>query len=75
MSMFPGRPRRPMPPYPQARARQAIHGRNPSPKSNVMAMFRNPEGKLDFSKITETAQQMNDIYGQIKPLIATFKRK
>lgn len=69
MLMFPGGPRRPIPPYPPARFRQ------PQGKSNLFSMFRNPEGKLDFDKVKETAQQMNQLYSQVSPLITKFIKK
>lgn len=71
--MFPDRPRGPMPPYPPARFRQQQI--RPSNKSNLQSMFRNPEGKLDFDKITKTAQQMNQLYSQVSPLITRFIKK
>ena len=72
--MFPGGPRRPMPPYLPTGFRQP-QGRPVSSKSNLFAMFRNPEGKWDFDKVKETAQQMNQLYSQVSPLITRFIKK
>ncbi|WP_161493877.1 YppG family protein [Virgibacillus necropolis] len=73
--MFPNRPRRPMPQYHPARVRQPFPRRQVAPKPNLLSSFRDPSGKLDFNKITETAQQMKSIYSQVGPIITTFMKK
>lgn len=73
--MFPERPRRPMPLFPTARFRQPMPVRPSSSKSNLLSMFRDPEGKWDIDKVSQTAQQINQLYGQVSPLITKFIKK
>lgn len=74
--MFPGRPRRPMPPYPPARFRHPMPGlgRRP-PKQNLLSEFRGPDGKLDIDKIQVTAKQVGEIYSQVSPMISPMITK
>lgn len=72
--MNPFGPRRPMSPYQAPRFRQSPRRPGPS-KSNLFSVFRNPEGKMDFEKVKETAQQVNQLYSQVSPLIAKFIKK
>ncbi|MEC5424569.1 YppG family protein [Virgibacillus sp. C22-A2] len=69
--MFPERPRRPMPPY-QPVPRRPFMGPQPQPQSRpgLLSQFQTPEGRLDFEKISATAQQMHGIYNQVSPLIS-----
>ncbi|MDA3129786.1 YppG family protein [Aliibacillus thermotolerans] len=85
----PPRPPRPMymhPPRPpinneHGRGRPTMpgpfHGQLPSAKtkSHWMTMFQTPDGNIDLAKIANVAQQMNQIYGEISPLISKFLKK
>ncbi|SFP34207.1 YppG family protein [Salibacterium halotolerans] len=69
--MYPGRPGPPMPPNRPV----PPQGHQMNPRPNLLSQFQTPDGKLDFEKIAVTAQQMNRIYSQAKPIIAEFIKK
>ncbi|ALX47277.1 YppG family protein [Lentibacillus amyloliquefaciens] len=73
----PGRPQPPMPPRPHMRSpRQPVHISNqPSQGQKLINQFRDPEGNLDIDKITATAQQIGELYGQVSPLITKFMKR
>src|SRR5699024_27051 len=73
--MFPGRPRRPFPPHRPMPPRRLPYGGSQSPTSNFMSMFKTSEGKMDFEKITTTAQQINKLYQEFSPMISQFLKK
>ncbi|HLR80115.1 MAG TPA: YppG family protein [Bacillota bacterium] len=73
--MFPGRPRRPFPPHRPMPPRRLPYGGSQSPTSNLMSMFKTSEGKMDFEKITTTAQQINKLYQEFSPMISQFLKK
>lgn len=70
--MFPERPRRPM--FPD-RGQRAVHGRQPSQKSNILSMFQSDDGNLDIEKVIATYTQLNKIYGQVSPMISPMITK
>ncbi|MFZ3579868.1 YppG family protein [Virgibacillus sp. DJP39] len=74
--MYPGQPRRPIPPYPyNRRGRQPLPRRQVPAKPSLLSMFHNQEGKIDFNKISTVAQQVSSMYSQIRPIISTFTKK
>ncbi|GGB57150.1 hypothetical protein F3157_13760 [Virgibacillus dakarensis] len=74
--MFPGRPRRPVPPPspfgfgPGPMQRQQMQNR-----PGLLSMFQTPDGNFDFEKISSTAKQVNDIYRQVSPMISPMVSK
>lgn len=44
-------------------------------KDNLLSMFKTSEGNYDLEKITETMQQISEIYRQISPMITKFKNR
>ncbi|GAA0438522.1 hypothetical protein GCM10008983_14300 [Lentibacillus halophilus] len=75
--MFPERPRRPMPP-PQPfmnRPGPPMEQRPAPMKQQLINQFRDSEGNIDIDKITNTAQQVGKLYGQVSPLFTKFMKK
>lgn len=72
--MFPGTPRRLMPPNSPVRSNRPIQGQG-SPKPGVMSHFRDPEGNLDMDKISQTARQVSEIYSQVSPMVTKVHQK
>ncbi|SFA85276.1 YppG-like protein [Lentibacillus halodurans] len=72
-----GRPRRPMPPHPPVRQPgPPMRGRQQqTPGKNILNQFRDSEGNLDIDKITTTAQQVGQLYGQVSPLLSKFIKR
>ncbi|RLL44880.1 hypothetical protein D8M04_08335 [Oceanobacillus piezotolerans] len=73
--MFMERPRRR--PAPQ---RRPFSSRRPvkqeiSTSERLLSMFQDDDGNLDFEKMTGTFHKLNDIYGQVSPLITRFRKK
>ncbi|MFC4556855.1 YppG family protein [Virgibacillus kekensis] len=76
--MYPGRPRRPLPPPPRAGMRPPMPGpvRRPSPPGQkLLSQFRDAEGNVDIDKISVTAQQVGKLYSQVGPLIGPVINK
>jgi len=66
--MFPAKPRRPVTDRSQGSKRnQTI--------AEIMSLFQDDKGELDFDKIMETTHQINKIYHDFKPLIKPFMKK
>ena len=42
---------------------------------NILSMFKTSEGNLDFEKITGTVQQLNKLYGEVRPMISRFIKR
>ncbi|QKY68847.1 YppG family protein [Lentibacillus sp. CBA3610] len=80
-----GGPRPPMPPQhpPMRPPRQPMHPpqvpmqrpRQQSPGQNILNQFRDTDGNIDIDKITTTAQQVGQLYGQVSPLITKFMKR
>ncbi|MFD1363373.1 YppG family protein [Lentibacillus salinarum] len=73
-----GRPGRPMPPthHPMRPPRPPMQQPpKPSATQSILNQFRDAEGNLDMDKITTTAQQVGQLYGQVSPLITKFIKR
>jgi hypothetical protein len=68
--MYPNR-RGPMPP------RRPISQPPQVPRKNqdLLSLFRDPDGNIDFHKINGTAKQMKQLYDQVSPLLSKFLKK
>jgi len=89
--MFPNRPRRPMGPpmrtgnrgFQQPQRNPFFFGNSvrqseqqtPSNIQAVMNMFKDEEGNMDIGKLLHTAEQLNDVYRQVSPMITKFRKK
>lgn len=47
----------------------------PSNIQTVMNMFRDAEGNMDLGKMLHTAEQINDVYKQVSPMVMKFWKK
>jgi len=82
----PGRPIRPVPirrmpllPVPIQRADPRIRMQNGAPQvkqnsnfSNLTTFFKDNDGNYDLDKIVGTAEQVNKLYGNVRPLLSKF---
>lgn len=74
--MFPERQsRRPMSPYPLFPPHRPMPSQQNITKANVMALLQDADGNFDLEKITTTAQQINQIYSQVSPMISRFMNR
>lgn len=75
-SQYPTRSQRPAGPHPFFQPpRHMYDQQHNSSKSNLLSMFKTPEGNLDLEKITGTVEQLNKLYGQVSPMISQFIKK
>lgn len=75
----PIRRRRHLPPVPIQRAHPRVQMQNGSQQvkknsnfSNLTTYFKNNDGNYDLDKIVVTAEQVNKLYGNVRPLLSKF---
>ena len=75
--MFPINPKgRPLPPKrPSLFPARYPTQRQGNTKGNVLNMFQDADGNLDFQRIQTTVKQINDIYNQVSPIFSKFKNR
>jgi hypothetical protein len=66
--LYPGR-RGPFPP------RRPQYPTSPQKKQNLLSLFQDADGNIDFNKISGTAKQMRQLYDQVSPLLSKFLKK
>jgi hypothetical protein len=71
--MFPGGPRRPLPPrYPRYRP---VSRRQKPTNTNVLSQIYDSIEKLDKEKMAKTAESIKELYNQVSPMLSKLIKK
>ncbi|HLR80402.1 MAG TPA: YppG family protein [Bacillota bacterium] len=61
--------------FPQGPMPGASQGQQKTNMANLLSMFKTDEGQFDLEKISTTMKHVNDIYGQVRPMLSKFFNK